>query len=71
MLDVKAIREKTGLNMKDFADYFIIPYRTYQNWESGTRPIPVYVYHLLDLAVANDLANGYDFKEILRMARGE
>lgn len=71
MLDVKEIRKRTGLNMKDFADYFIIPYRTLQNWESGTRPIPVYVYHLLDHAVANDIANNTDFKRILRMSRGE
>lgn len=71
MLDVKAIREKTGLNMKDFAEYFIIPYRTYQNWETGTRPIPVYVYHLLDIAVDADIKSGFDFKKILRMSRGE
>ena len=29
----KEIREKTGLGQKEFADYFGIPRRSYQNWE--------------------------------------
>ena len=31
------IRKKTGMNRKEFAEYFNIPYRTVQDWESGTR----------------------------------
>jgi putative transcriptional regulator len=36
-LDVKKIREKTGLSQERFASLMGISLRTYQNWEQGHR----------------------------------
>ena len=42
-----AIREKTGMSRKEFADAFGIPYRTISDWEHGERKMPDYVLRLL------------------------
>ena len=34
MIDIKDLREKTGMTQKEFATYFEIPLRTYENWEA-------------------------------------
>lgn len=34
---LKEIREKTGMNKKEFADYIGLKYTTYNNYETGTR----------------------------------
>ena len=31
------LREKTGMNRKEFAEFFQIPYRTMTDWERGER----------------------------------
>lgn len=51
---VKEIRDKTGLNRKDFADYFKIPLRTLEDWEAARRRPPEYVVRLLAYKVAMD-----------------
>ena len=40
-------RTQTGLNRREFADYFGIPYRTVQDWERGIRNMPTYVLRLM------------------------
>lgn len=45
--EVKALRESTGMNRKEFCEYFDIPYRTVTEWERGTRKMPDYVLRLL------------------------
>lgn len=37
VVDVKAIREKTGLSQPKFAAVFMIPVGTLRNWEQGRR----------------------------------
>ena len=37
----------TGMNRKEFCEYFGIPYRTVTEWERGTRKMPDYVFRLL------------------------
>ena len=32
-MDIKELREASGLSRKCFAEFFGIPYRTIQNWE--------------------------------------
>lgn len=44
---IKELRERMGMNRKEFCDYFGIPYRTVQDWESGKREMPDYVLRLL------------------------
>ncbi len=41
------IRKETGMNRKEFAQYFGIPYRTMQDWELGNRQMPEYLLRLI------------------------
>ena len=34
------LRKSTGMNRREFAEYFEIPYRTVQDWELGNRRMP-------------------------------
>lgn len=42
-----AVREKTGMNRKEFAEWLGIPYRTMQDWERGVSQVPDYVLRLI------------------------
>ena len=41
------LRESTGMNRREFCDYFGIPYRTVQDWELGNRKMPDYLLRLM------------------------
>ena len=41
------LRQETGMNRKEFADRFYIPYRTMQDWELGNRKMPEYLLRLM------------------------
>lgn len=41
------LRASTGLNRREFADYFGIPYRTITDWELGSRQMSDYLLSLL------------------------
>ncbi len=45
--EVLKLREMTGMNRREFCNYFEIPYRTVQDWELGNRKIPEYLYRLM------------------------
>jgi DNA-binding transcriptional regulator YiaG len=45
---IKELRESTGMNRKEFCEYFDIPYRTVTEWELGGRHAPEYVLRLLE-----------------------
>lgn len=51
-MDCKAkileLRESTGMNRKEFCDYFQIPYRTVTEWERDNRHAPDYLLRLLE-----------------------
>ena len=42
------IRNQTGMNRREFAEYFGIPYRTIQDWELGNRQMPDYLFRLME-----------------------
>ena len=44
---IKELRELTGMNRREFCDYFQIPYRTVTEWERDNRHAPEYVLRLL------------------------
>lgn len=46
-MTIKEIRSKANMTQKEFAEYFNIPYRTIQNWETGHRNPPEYVVELI------------------------
>ena len=45
---IKELRESTGMNRKEFCEYFDIPYRTVTEWERDMRHAPDYVVRLLE-----------------------
>lgn len=46
-MQLKEIRTKTGMTQKAFSEYFGIPIRTIQDWESEKRTPPLYVIDLI------------------------
>jgi DNA-binding transcriptional regulator YiaG len=50
----KQLREASGMNIKQFSDYFNIPYRTMQNWESERRQCPEYLLELMHYKLVNE-----------------
>lgn len=46
--DVLELRKKTGMNRREFCEYFKIPYRTVQDWELGNRKMPEYLFELME-----------------------
>ena len=49
------IRESSGMNRKEFAEYLNVPYRTMQEWELGRRAMPKYVLELIAFKVKQEL----------------
>ena len=45
------LRESTGMNRKEFCEYFEIPYRTVQDWELGNRKMPDYLLRLMEYKI--------------------
>ena len=52
------IRNRTGMNRKDFAEWLDIPYRTMQEWELGRRAMPEYVLCLIAYKVQMEKERG-------------
>ena len=48
---IKNIRNSTGMNRRNFCEYFQIPYSTMTDWERGVRHAPEYVLRLLEYHV--------------------
>ena len=44
---IKELRESTGMNRKEFCEYFEIPYMTETDWELGNRRVPTYLLRLI------------------------
>ena len=45
------LRVSTGMNRKQFCEYFQIPYRTMTDWELGNRTMPDYLLRLMEYKV--------------------
>lgn len=46
--DVKKLREKTGMNRRQFCDYFGIPYRTVEDWENKKSTCSKYLFDMME-----------------------
>lgn len=55
---LKAIREETGLNRKQFAEFLGIPLRTVEDWEGGKRKMPDYLMRLIAYKIKIEMAQG-------------
>ena len=51
---IRELREDSGMNRAQFAEFFGIPYRTIQHWEEGTRQPPEYVVSLIEYKLLNE-----------------
>ena len=45
--ELKQLRESTGMNRREFCEYFEIPYMTETDWELGNRRVPQYLLRLI------------------------
>lgn len=50
----KELIESSGMNLKEFSEYFEIPYRTVQNWKLGKRECPEYLLKLMKYKLENE-----------------
>lgn len=48
------LRESTGMNRKQFCEYFEIPYMTVSDWEHGKKRVPKYFLRLLEYYVRTE-----------------
>lgn len=51
---MRELRESTGMNRKEFCEFFEIPYRTVTDWELENRHAPEYVLRLLEYYIRNE-----------------
>lgn len=51
---IKELRESTGMNRKEFCNFFQIPYRTVTEWERDNRHAPEYVLRLLEYYIRTE-----------------
>ena len=56
-MNIREMRKRLGETQSQFATRYKIPFRTIQNWESGTRKPPEYIINLLERQVEEDLIN--------------
>lgn len=47
-MNFKELRQATGMNIKQYSEYFNIPYRTVQNWDNEIRKCPDYLQELME-----------------------
>lgn len=45
--EVRELRDRLGMNRREFSDYYGIPYRTVQDWEAEKRELPKYLLRLM------------------------
>ena len=56
-MDIREMRKQLGDTQSEFAARYNIPFRTVQNWETGTRKPHEYIVSLLEHRVEEDLIN--------------
>ena len=56
-MDIREMRTRLGDTQSEFAMRYNIPFRTVQNWETGTRKPPDYIVKLLENRIREDLVN--------------
>lgn len=56
-MDIREMRTQLGDTQSEFAARYNIPFRTVQNWETGSRKPPEYILGLLESRIREDLVN--------------
>ena len=68
-MEIRELRELTGLNQQKFGDLYSIPKRTLQNWELGVNKCPIYFRLALERMVKEDFKaknGGNEMKNFLK-----
>ena len=52
--ELKKLREQIAMNRREFADYFMIPLRTIEDWETGRRKMPEYLFRLIKYRIMHE-----------------
>lgn len=61
--ELRSLRKATGMNRREFAEYFEIPYRTVQDWELENRQMPTYLLRLMTYkCLSENLVKDPDYK---------
>ena len=47
-MTIKELRAASGMTQKEFSDYFNIPRRSIEDWETGKRTPPEYLVDLIE-----------------------
>lgn len=53
-MTINELKEYSGMNIKQMAEYFETPYRTMQNWVSGETKIPTNMLKLMEYKLTNE-----------------
>ena len=53
-MEFKDVLDLSGMNMRQFAQYFNIPYKTVIKWGNGERKPPEYVLELLKFRIETE-----------------
>lgn len=62
--ELRRLRESTGMNRRQFCEYFEIPYMTVTDWELGNRRVPKYLLRLIAYKIKMEkLAKERDINE--------
>lgn len=61
-MEIKEIREASGLSRAAFSRKYEIPIRTLESWEAEVRKCPDYVRKLLERAVIEDMKNDQEMR---------
>lgn len=56
-MNVRDMRKQLGDTQSEFAERYNIPFRTVQNWETGSRKPPEYILDLLKARIREDIVN--------------
>lgn len=54
-MDIRAMRKRLGLSIPAFSKKYGIPARTLEDWESGRRKPPGYVFEILEKEMVKDI----------------
>lgn len=63
-MTIKELRKASGMTQTAFGEYFGIPMRTIQNWESGTSECPRYLSDLVEFKLKSDRKIPQDHNEL-------
>ena len=47
-MTIKELRAASGMTQKEFSDYFNIPRRSIEDWETGKRTPPEYLVEIIE-----------------------